>query len=114
MNKLFSKVQKRIEQEYRQYKEYKLTKSNKEIFDDAYEISSYTALHDYFTSDCVDETIVKSANLLLKNKGSILGDLYDRYLKTEYATLTTYDDIKDFVIDNYLLKLKQNQEVQND
>lgn len=95
---LTEQVQESVLLEYLDFKEKKLKKSKEEIFRDYYEIHFYEELSNFIScgEDILDERHFKC---LLNDKGHILSNLYDYFLKQEYASISNYEDIAEFVFD---------------
>ena len=95
---LVEQVQESVLLEYLDFKENELQKSKEEIFKDYYEIHFYEELSNFIScgEDILDERHFKC---LSKDKGHILSSLYDYFLKQEYASISNYEDIEEFVID---------------
>ena len=86
-----------ISEEFMNFRKETLSKTKEEIFDDYYKIYFMNEISDFlivFDKNMIDEKHWKS---LYEDNGSLLNLLYDYYLKNEYATISTTEDIIDFI-----------------
>ena len=93
-----------IKKEYNEYKQTVIKNFTKEgIFDRAYEIHFYTEMNDYFK--CLTSKDVDNVKDYIKYDFS-LAYLYDRYLKSEFASIANGAEINDF-LDNEVEREKR-------
>ena len=108
IDELIEKCKQNVVKEYDEFKEYMLNLDTRHVYDNAYKISSYTDLLDYFENDGFTceiqnyfeytshnvEDIHKLEEFSNKN---ILFELYEAYFKYESLYLTTWEDIDTLV-----------------
>lgn len=85
-----------VTEEYNEFRKEELQKSKEQIFDDYYRIHVYEELKEFLTAEepQMDE---KHYRCLAADGKSVLSLLYDDYLDREYSSITTWEDIRDFV-----------------
>lgn len=100
-------VQDRVIEEYEEFKKEELIKTKEQIYDDHYKINFYENVCD-FLSSCDDGCLdLIHFECLHQTKGSIVENLYQYYLKFEYASIEHSEDILDLVI-SYNKKYHRN------
>lgn len=87
----------RVDKEFNSFIAEVLKKTPEEIFYTNYEIHVKTEISDVILENCLDEDIYK---LLYDFGEGLLGYLYNDFLSTEYASVNTYDDTEQFIIDS--------------
>lgn len=90
----------RVTGEYRRFKEKMLKKSKEEIFDSAMEIFVYFEFQAFLVESFVknDDTFDVAYKCLYHEKGGILFQLWQFYLKTELATVESGASTKDTIL----------------
>lgn len=90
-------VKSNVIQEYQEFHDRELKKTNEEIFNDSLKIEFYRSLHRYFTDS--NNTLLerKYYNCLKEEKDGVLSALYREYLIVESASVVNYEDITDFL-----------------
>ena len=85
----------RLSDEYEEFRKDELSKSKEEIFDDASRINFYFEVYNYFL-ECreLDEEVTK----LLSSKDEPMSFLWDEYLSMDGASIGTWDDMDEFLI----------------
>ena len=89
-----------VKNEFNDFRKNELEKSKEEIFKDYYVIHFYEELSNFLIESCYNDLEDIHYECLLKDKGHILWSLYQYYLKSEYASINSYEDIKDLIV-NY-------------
>ena len=102
-------VIKRVKEEYEKYKEYMLSFSPEEVFDQNFEIYAKTQFKESIIHESLDIfsetdlTTEKRYKVLMDIEGEILSALYNYYLNIEVASFDTWDTtaeiIKDYIDD---------------
>lgn len=97
MNTNREKLSLRVEKEFKEYKENMLLKTKEEIFNNNYKIRFCVEMHEYFYD--IPEILLDDIeiDILISVYGNLLEVLYDFYLKREYASINSWEDITDWV-----------------
>ncbi len=95
-------------QEFNDFYAAEMEKTKEEIFGDYYKIHFYNELKNFLTDNSETHKLDADGFRCLYEDGkSVLACLYDYYLKNEYASTATWEDIGDF-INNYNEKYYSN------
>lgn len=101
MSKIMQILRQNADAEYEAFKKAELARSKEEIFDDNYRIRFYDEMHGYLTAEGADANLnAGTARKMAKRGTSLISLLYDYFLKREYASINTWEDITD-MINNY-------------
>ena len=92
-------VLRNVEDNFAAFKDAELTKPKIEIFDNAYKINFMENVMDFFEYDDSFDNDVYA--FLAKDKDRILDNLYKHYMKHWDNTVSSVDEITDFVRDYY-------------
>ncbi len=92
-------IRESVDIEFTEFKKYQLSRTKEQIFDNFYQIHFYDELHNYLVF-CDDEYFLdkKHCKALYEDKGHILSSLYDYYLKDEYSSINSYEDVEDLLV----------------
>lgn len=90
------KVIQSVEKEYEKFRADELNQTPEQIFEDCHRIYFNREITDFLTSN-VNNLSNKHYRCLYEDCGSVLPCLWDYYLKSEYATVDTYDEIEEMV-----------------
>lgn len=99
----------RIGLEYDEYMNELKKKSTKEVIDETYKINFYKEINDYFANFEVTDIDEEIAKALGQEQTSVLSLMYDYFLKNEYASVNSYEEIDNF-IKSYIEYYNLNQE----
>lgn len=102
----------RIGLEYEEFMNELKKKTTKEVIDETYKINFYKEINDYFEGGDVNGVTEETAKALDKEQDSVLSLMYDYFLKNEYASVNTYEEIDNF-IKSYIQYYDLNQEENN-
>lgn len=93
-----SEIAENVTQEFNDFYNAEMNKSKDEIFYEYYKINFYNELKDYLTAD--DDFYLNEDTLkcLQKEGKDVLDSLYTCYLKDEYASVSSWDEIGDFIM----------------
>ena len=99
----------RLSDEYEEFKKEELSKSKDEIFDDASRINFYFEVYNYFL-ECgeLDEEVTK----FLSSKDEPMSFLWDEYLSMDGASIGTWDDMDEFLINVRDDNVDQNMDME--
>ena len=99
----------KLSDEYEEFKKEELSKSKDEIFDDASRINFYFEVYNYFL-ECgeLDEEVTK----LLSSKDEPMSFLWDEYLSMDGASIGTWDDMDEFLINVRDDNVDQNMDME--
>lgn len=88
-----------IAEEYKSFKEHLMNAGINKVWENAFEITAWTALNDYFQDCCEELTDKEMDSLYRKSNGRTLYCLYGLYMKSEFCNIDRYDDIHDLITD---------------
>lgn len=98
-----------VENNYTTYKEAELNKLPIEIFDDAYQIHFYETMRDFFNyTNNLGKGIYA---LLARDENYILDRLYNHYMRDWESTVSTDEQIEDFINDYYYTNSERGSEM---
>ena len=90
-------VQENVRQEFDEFFAEEMQKPKEEIFNDSYKIRFYTELNEFLTANN-DDFLGRGEYRCLYEEGThVIASLYDHYLYTDYASINTWDDVRDMV-----------------
>ena len=76
-----------------------LESTKEEIFANSYKINFYSTMYDYFTGD--NGLDKDTCQFLCKDNDMVLDNLYKDFLDSETASINSWEDIDDFIINEY-------------
>lgn len=90
-------IRKNADTEFKNFKHLELQKSKEEIFKDNYKIRFFDELHEFLISET---DLGSEKEMVVVSKGNcFITLLYDFYLSKEYASINTWDDVLDMILD---------------
>ena len=90
-------VREQVEAEYRDFQSAEMKKPASEIFANSFKINFYSELHNFLGEDIQDNLTVRDFQALSTVAPHIIGELYDYYLSSDYASIGNYADIADMI-----------------
>ena len=97
LKEIKKKVQDQIYAEYQAFKSEILKLSAEEVYNHNYEIHVKIELAEVILQDCITDYIYES--LVLFGEG-LLQYLYNDFLNTEYASVNTFEETEQFILDS--------------
>ena len=98
----YKQLQDNAEANFNSFKNEQLGKTVGEVFEDAYTINFYHSLYDYFLDDFKNFGLRQGAcRFFCNDGGEVLDRLYNDFMKSDYASIGSYDDITDFLNNVY-------------
>lgn len=92
------KVVRSVNDEFERFREKEIQQSPEQVFEDCHKIYFNREITDYLTSD-LNGLSSEHYRCLYEDRGCILPNLWDFYLKSEYATVDTWEEIGEMVVD---------------
>jgi len=96
-----------VEREFAEFKESMLRKTKEEIFNDYHIINFYHEIRDFLNGCELDDEQYEA--LIKDSQDGLFEGLWREYLRNEYASVGSYEDIEDFISD-YVDGLNKYQE----
>ena len=90
-------VREQVEAEYRDFQSAEMKKPASEIFANSFKINFYSELHNFLGEDIQDNLTDRDVQALSTVAPHIIGELYDYYMHSEYASINNYSDIADMI-----------------
>jgi antirestriction protein ArdC len=90
-------VREQVEAEYRDFQTAEMRKPASEVFANSFKINFYSELHNFLGEDIQDNLTNRDLQALSTVAPHIIGELYDYYMHSEYASINNYSDIADMI-----------------
>lgn len=90
-------VRERVEAEYRDFQTAEMKKPVSEVFANSFKINFYSELHNFLGEDIQDNLTDRDFQALYMDAPHIIGELYNYYLSSDWASIGNYSDIADMI-----------------
>lgn len=101
MEKYLAIIAEKAEAEFEEFKKSWLEKNKEEIFNGSYIISFYTEMKEFLLSEFPGYIEDENVAAITKFDTNFIACMYDYYCNNEYASISTWDDILDFIRDYF-------------
>ena len=91
-------IQRNAEIAFKRFRDEQLARTKEEIFECAGKIRFYIELHAYLTENDLAQIFEEDEQIQMADSGiSFVESLHDEYLKQEYTSIDTWDDIYELI-----------------